>query len=594
SGHPGFEDVRAGPSSGNGQDARQDVTLDTLIEQAARDYRVAYRPAIIEAMSDLKSSDLERFVLLYGQLKKIRGFSATLFNQAIGQLERSRSSGGPGVDPSEVLLGIVGGFSGFRTDSDVVFFDVDVDDHRETLRAHSNRLVSRVRALYFGCTGGRSVSTDAVKTAIDTIAARVEWTGPSRPVFYRIGADDAGNLYLDLHRDDWSYVKITPDGWQVCQRPALGRIAPEDAPALDMPVRFLHSRNALPLPIPQHGGSIDALRKFLTQREDHFEDEITFTLVVGWLVGALHPRGPYPGLGLGGAPGSGKTTMLRLARRLIDPNRAIARSVPRNERDLAIAASRSFIQSADNLSNISHELSDAMCRLSTGGGLATRTLYSDDEETVFDNCRPIILTAIAEVVTRPDLADRFISLILPARESANRRPDAAIEEDFQAAWPFILGALLTAASAGLRRLPDMPVPEDLPRMAGFAQWVTACEPGLGWEPGTFLRAYHENIKAVANTVMEADPIAFAIVKWAAGFPKDQPSWTGTAEEALAKINAVAGHAAQSSKNWPRSARGLVNRLRTLAPFLTRFGVAAASGPLLHGRTQWIITQGEPG
>jgi hypothetical protein len=258
-----------------------------------------------------------------------------------------------------------------------------------------------------------------------------------------------------------------------------------------------------------------------------------------------------------------------------------------------ISAARSFIQSYDNLSNIPHDLSDAMCRLSTGGGLATRTLYKDDEETVFDNCRPIILTAISEVVTRPDLADRFISVILPTRGTGDRRSDAAVENDFQAAWPSILGALLTAASVGLRHLPDMPVPEELPRMAGFAQWVAACEPGLGWAPGTFLRAYHENIQVMANTVMEADPIAFAIVKWAARFPQDKPSWTGTAEEALAKINAVAGHAAQSSTNWPRSPRGLVNRFRTLAPFLVRFGVTAVSGSLLNGRTQWTITQGGP-
>ena len=51
-------------------------------------------------------------------------------------------------------------------------------------------------------------------------------------------------------------------------------------------------------------------------------------------------------------------------------------------------------------------------RLATGGGLATRELYTDDEEALFDATRPIILNGIEDFVARPDLGDRTVLLTL--------------------------------------------------------------------------------------------------------------------------------------------------------------------------------------
>src|SRR5205814_8736361 len=99
-------------------------------------------------------------------------------------------------------------------------------------------------------------------------------------------------------------------------------------------------------------------------------------------------------------------------RNILDPNDAISRSPPRDPRDLFIAASHSHVVSLDNLSALKDWLSDALCRLATGGGYATRTLYTDRDEELFNTCRPIIINGIADVVTRPDLADRTILLSL--------------------------------------------------------------------------------------------------------------------------------------------------------------------------------------
>ena len=79
-----------------------------------------------------------------------------------------------------------------------------------------------------------------------------------------------------------------------------------------------------------------------------------------------------------------------------------------------IAASNSWCLAFDNLSHLADWQSDALCRISTGGGLATRELYTDQDETILDVQRPIILNGIEEIVTRNDLLDRSISKYLPS------------------------------------------------------------------------------------------------------------------------------------------------------------------------------------
>jgi hypothetical protein len=132
-----------------------------------------------------------------------------------------------------------------------------------------------------------------------------------------------------------------------------------------------------------------------------------------------------------------------------------------------IAANNSYLLAFDNLSGLLNWLSDALCRLATGGSFAVRRLYTDDEEILFEAARPVLLNGIEEVISRPDLGDRAIFLTL---------------QD--------LGALLDAMVHGMRARGRVHL-ERLPRMADFAVWATACEPAL-WPAGTFARAYAAN------------------------------------------------------------------------------------------------------
>jgi hypothetical protein len=161
----------------------------------------------------------------------------------------------------------------------------------------------------------------------------------------------------------------------------------------------------LPLPVPVRGGSIEALAPFL-----NLPGRSDFVLVVAWLLAALRHGGPYPLLAVSGEQGSSKTVLSKILRALVDPNAAPVRAIPREERDLFIAAGNGHLLAFDNLSDLPHWISDALCRLASGGSFAVRQFYTDQDEILFQAARPAILNGIEDVITRPDLADRAIFL----------------------------------------------------------------------------------------------------------------------------------------------------------------------------------------
>ena len=137
-------------------------------------------------------------------------------------------------------------------------------------------------------------------------------------------------------------------------------------------------------------------------------------MVVAWLLAALRSGGPYPLLAISGEQGSAKTVLSKLLRALVDPNVAPVRALPREERELMIAANNGHLLAFDNLSGLPAWLSDALCRLASGGSFAVRQLYTDDEEVLFKAARPTVLNGIEDIIGRSDLADRAILLTLGA------------------------------------------------------------------------------------------------------------------------------------------------------------------------------------
>ena len=158
-----------------------------------------------------------------------------------------------------------------------------------------------------------------------------------------------------LSDETWRAVEIDATGWRVVDNP---------------PVRFRRASGMQPLAMPVPGGSVETLRSFLNVQSD-----TDFVLVVAWALACLRDRGPYPVIVLSGEQGSAKSTFSAILRALLDPNTAPLRALPREDRDLFIAASNGHVLAFDNVSGLPAWISDTLCRLATGGGFAVRQLY---------------------------------------------------------------------------------------------------------------------------------------------------------------------------------------------------------------------------
>ena len=332
---------------------------------------------------------------------------------------------------------------------------------------------------------------------------------------------------------------------------------------VDVPVNFVRAAGALALPEPIGGESLDDLRAFVNSPDEDWP------LLKAFLRGCLNPRGPYPLLSLNGEQGSAKSTTARMIRSLLDPRMPDLRAEPREIRDLAIAARGSWLVTFDNISHLPHWLSDALCRLSTGGGFATRELYTNFDEALFDAMRPVILTGITDYVVKDDLLDRTIQVTLSAIPEDRRRTEKALWAAFEAARPRLLGALLDDVAAALRTLPNVQL-RRLPRLADFALWATAAERGRG-EPARFMTAFARARFSGHEQAIEASAIGGALLAFIADDLVREP-WQGTAKDLLARLAVLGGETATCHKEWPKSPRGLSGMLRGLAPALRATGV----------------------
>lgn len=400
-------------------------------------------------------------------------------------------------------------------------------------------------------TTGKAPNSAALEETVRTLDGRAEFDSPRRETWIRVAQGEGGQkVYLDLGREDWKVIEVDAEGWR------------ENS---DPPVKFRRPQRFQPLPIPNRGGTVVDLRRVLNMADDDF------VLTAGWLIGCFRPGVPLPILWLAGEHGSAKTTSLKVCRSLVDPALAAGRGMARTEEDLLVAANNNWIVSADNLSHVDADMADALCRLSTGGGLSKRAQYTNDDEHTIEALRPQLYTGINLAgETRPDLMDRMIvAKLLPITEE-RRMTEAQFATVLAEVHPGILGGLLDAVSTALRRLPEVSARiKRLPRMADFALFVEAAAPALGLAEGKFLATYGEMRAGLNVVVADAIPVARAIRLFVDTLPDRR--FYGTAAMLYHAIGASGVLESLNDRGWPKGEGAFGKHLRRVRPTLRGIG-----------------------
>lgn len=395
----------------------------------------------------------------------------------------------------------------------------------------------------------KGFNRNAAGDALDTLEAKAVHMGQQAAVYLRVARAN-GALYLDLCDEGWRVIEVRPEGWQILDK---------------SPVHFVRKKGMLPLPVPAGAGDLGRLAEVinLDVAAGHLE------LVVGWMLGAMRGRAPYPILVLQGEQGTGKSSGSRIIRRFIDPSTVPLRAPPKEPRDLIVSAVNNHLVCLDNLSGINAEISDCLCRFATGGGLDMRKLYTDDETVMIDIQRPVLVNGIDDICHRPDLAERAVILHLGTLNQTSCVTESKLWETVDQHSPAIMAGLLDALSAALANEATTHLPRK-PRMADFAVWVSAAETATPWPRGGFMGAYQAMRGRAIEEGIDASPVGSVLVEYLRGL-SPVTKWSPSATHMYETLTGKAGDRAKSPA-WPRTPRGMGQAINRIAPNLRAIGI----------------------
>ncbi|MEW6611473.1 MAG: hypothetical protein ACOY5C_08005 [Pseudomonadota bacterium] len=509
----------------------------TAIQAATEDPGAPFEAPVVEALQAIRADDPAQFQRLRHQIKKA--------NRDVRITELDRLVRG-GSDSEREADGIVDQLVSLIRGQAELFHDAGGDcyarfqhrDHWETWALGSKGFAEWAGFVFYTETG-KAPRDATLKDAIGTLSGIAKHEGPCHEVHLRV-AKLHDCYYLDLADEAWRCIAIDATGWRILAEP---------------PVRFRRTHTMRPLPEPKTPGNLDLLWQSINV------PEADRPLVLAWLLDCLRPDTQFPILELLGEQGSGKSDTQSRLRDLLDPNRVNLRAAPTSDEDVFVGAHNNWLTSFNNLSRLTPAMQDALCSLSTGGGFARRTLYTNAEETLMDVTRPVVLNGITPLATAQDLLDRTIRLNLPRIQT--RRQESELAAEFETNQATILAGLLDLFAATLRVLPTISL-EPLPRMADFAMLGEAMFKALG-RAGSFAELYQHRREQAVIEGLESSPVACAVQDYMERHPA---GFMGTVKQLFTALEQYR----QDGEAWPKSPRGLGDLLRRNAPGLRVAGI----------------------
>ncbi len=327
-----------------------------------------------------------------------------------------------------------------------------------------------------------------------TINAIARHDGDTHSVYIRTAQIDQ-SIYIDLCDERWRCIKVTRENITIID---------------DSPVLFTRTGNMKTLPIPSNNIDYSTAKDGIKLLQKHINiQEDQLPLVTGWLLMSLQAsKASYPVLIVNGCAGSGKSTACEMLRSLVDPNKASLISKPKSS-ELRVVSEGNHVLAFDNISNISPNFSDAICKISTGDNQTIRRLYTSNSPMTISMKNPIILNGIPEIAKRADLVSRSVKISL--RKIHERKTLESSWSEFNSDSKEIFESLLVGLSVSLMSYDNIKI-NDMTRMADFCKFSTASHLAYGWKEDDFMNAYHANIKSSHVDSLESSLFASGIVK----------------------------------------------------------------------------------
>jgi hypothetical protein len=361
-------------------------------------------------------------------------------------------------------------------------------------------------------------SSLALRAVLRTLEARAQYgDAPVQKVDRRLSFQGdpfaPSKIFLDLANPDGQILEITSQGWTITDN--LHHTFRQSPGSLPLPSPLANPQSRIPNPIPTLADLFKLSRAAQTR-------------TLFWLTAALRPIGPYPILVLRGPDSSGKSTLARALRTLIDPSIAPLRRLPIRDRELLQLALHNWILVFDHVHRVPIKISEALCAVASGEAIETaQPDYRDN--ALAEIARPIILIAPLDETQSPWTPTRSLAartLTVDLTPIAAPRSEAALWSDFEPLRALVLAALADAVSSALRNIRDVSL-DNLPRFADSIAWAAAA----GLDTASII----ETLADPESMWLGADPLRDTLYM----LLRNESSWSGDAATLLSQLRALA-------------------------------------------------------
>lgn len=271
----------------------------------------------------------------------------------------------------------------------ILYYDIDLGSPFIIYNDQCEEFYDNINQIITSYTYNRYKSATKYKLDIKDILERQAKDRKIKTYIRTAFVDDC--YYYKLHNDQ--IIKVASNGWKEV--------------GLDKDIIFRPSdfSGDQVKPIKSDKNLFELFDNLLITKEEKI-------LLIGVIVAANIDNINHPVLNITGDHGSGKSTISRYIKNIIDPNNGDQLSTIGTEKDLILELSNNICVAFDNLSNLKQSQSDIIAKAATGGGIKIRTLYKTAkmQSVVFNTT--VIINSINDTFKQSDILDRTVKIEL--------------------------------------------------------------------------------------------------------------------------------------------------------------------------------------
>ena len=309
------------------------------------------------------------------------------------------------------------------------------------------------------------------------------------------GSISKGKIAYFLSDDEWTMLMVKAGGWKK---------------AYSKKIKFLRDDSDEAQVMPCGGGNLlELLRKYVNMDED------SFILFAVYIVQAFSRNSSHFAAIISSGMGTGKSTLTKVMRALIDPSRTGATVMPSNETDLKNMLANGYMVCFDNTATLSARFSNILCAAITGSREAKRKLYTDNDQIILNLHNLVVLNGIDIVPYKSDLAERSLLFELQPIGKKQRKTDDAFWRDFKMDRASIVGAILDTLAKAMELLPAVEH-KGLHRMADANLEMIAIAMALGFSQDDFQKLLNDNKKKLQDAYTQMNPFVDFVASYMRG------------------------------------------------------------------------------